>query len=597
MTKIEELEQQLQVPITQLYLSNDAQYDDFIAKHHEEFVAQLPELEKAAKVFIQLGNICYEQGDYENALQRYLLAISLFTEYVTEGKEAGLQVEYSDEYYRTQGKSLRMNYHVAIENYKKNNPDISPKLKDILDRGVYCGAGSEESGILFAGINPSYKGENAHDLPCNTLLECDPNDTYWKPYVEIAKKYRKNFVGYIDLFPLRITEQKIFQSDRVVPRNLKARLLEIIMHAIEATAPSLIIYTNKTPFYWGTDEKHPWMGYRMIEVETDKALKAKGTLYKIVGITDKPDRIGGKDRYYYGALNGCYLFATSFQQYTKREEKLTYNDVNKLWYEYAYHNAKREERIKEAHLHIKNREEFAIKMSPVKHFPVLHYFGLDSFPLEEAQSQLEWAKNESQSAAYVEFLTKYIEAYQDVYGNEAGGGLTATDVELIEAVHDEIKMHMPSVQINQQNYAKDFCGWEYDDVPKIVSAFCSKDKSALERTTMKQLVINDISLSSAFLQLYRFYFDDIRECNNRIEILNGFKKVSHDIDAVISIIRTSSSGMQSLRRIMQRFDLIEMQAAAVLKLTLSELTGLNENTINEKLVKEDKLHAFLLRLQ
>lgn len=235
---------------------------------------------------------------------------------------------------RQLGESLRCTYHKLIEQYEKENTNISQELKELLAHGVYNGAFSNPEGILICGINPSYDNKEEKDLPYNLLTEC--TGRYWKPYVEMANCFPENMVGYLDIFPLRATDEKGFL--RIVPTDLKAMLVAKFEEIIEnSLRPKLIVYTNKsTSYLWGTDEAHPWMGYKLLPIETEDSLSAKGCLYRIVGYQDHPERINKSGiKTNNSNLIGSYLFITSFYQYAKKETKITADDIKLLWNEYA----------------------------------------------------------------------------------------------------------------------------------------------------------------------------------------------------------------------------------------------------------------------
>lgn len=233
---------------------------------------------------------------------------------------------------RTQGESLRHAYHQLIECYTKENTNMTQELKELLSRGVYNGAFSNSGGILVCGINPSYDNKEENDLPYNLLTEC--TGKYWKPYVEIANRFPENMVGYLDLFPLRFTYEKDFL--KIVPTDLKAKLIAKFEEVIEDTLrPKLIVYTNKsTSYLWGTDEAHPWMGYKLTPIEIEESLSAKGCLYRIAGYQNHPERIKKSGIETSNSnLIGSYLFITGFYQYAKN--KITADDIQLLWNEYV----------------------------------------------------------------------------------------------------------------------------------------------------------------------------------------------------------------------------------------------------------------------
>ncbi|WP_302814424.1 hypothetical protein [Leyella stercorea] len=234
------------------------------------------------------------------------------------------------------GKILRSDYHVILEEYMTGHPNMDSNLCTILSRGVYNGTLCKQGGILISGINPSYDGKTEEELPCNRLAEC--TGKYWKPYVEIANSFSEDMVGYLDVFPLRCTKEADLL--KTVPVDLKVRLIQKFMKVVEEyIRPNLIIYTNKsTRYLWGTDELHPWMGYKLLPIKTGERLSVKGNLYRIIGRQDSAACIYPEDIHNKCNLVGCYLFITNFYQYAKKEAKLTADDVKALWNVYALSN-------------------------------------------------------------------------------------------------------------------------------------------------------------------------------------------------------------------------------------------------------------------
>lgn len=234
------------------------------------------------------------------------------------------------------GNKLRSDYHVILEEYITGHPNMDTSLCDILSHGVYNGALGKQGGILISGINPSYDGKAEKELPCNRLVEC--TGKYWKPYVEIASSFSEDMVGYLDVFPLRCTKEADLL--KTVPVDLKVSLIRKFMKVVEEyIRPNLILYTNKsTGYLWGTDESHPWMGYKLLLIKTDEWLSVKGNLYRIIGRQDSAACIYPEDTHNKCNLVGCYLFITNFYQYAKKEAKQTADDVKMLWNKYALSN-------------------------------------------------------------------------------------------------------------------------------------------------------------------------------------------------------------------------------------------------------------------
>ncbi len=74
---------------------------------------------------------------------------------------------------------------------------------------------------------------------------------------------------------------------------------------------------------------------------------------------------------------------------------------------------------------------------------------------------------------------------------------------------------------------------------------------------------------------------DLRKAQERAHIIEGLIIASDNIDEVVRIIKASSSPADARSSLMQRFNLSEVQANAIVEMRLGQLTGINQ----------DKLHA------
>ena len=85
---------------------------------------------------------------------------------------------------------------------------------------------------------------------------------------------------------------------------------------------------------------------------------------------------------------------------------------------------------------------------------------------------------------------------------------------------------------------------------------------------------------------------DLRKAKERAHILEGLKIALDNIDEVIKTIRESYDDAD--KRLMERFGLSEIQAAAILAMQLRRLQGLERDKIEEEL---KELHALIQRLE
>ena len=80
---------------------------------------------------------------------------------------------------------------------------------------------------------------------------------------------------------------------------------------------------------------------------------------------------------------------------------------------------------------------------------------------------------------------------------------------------------------------------------------------------------------------------DLRKAEERAHILEGLIIASDNIDEVVHIIRASKTPQEAQQNLMQRFELDEVQAKAIVDMRLAQLTGL----------QQEKLHAEFDELQ
>lgn len=72
---------------------------------------------------------------------------------------------------------------------------------------------------------------------------------------------------------------------------------------------------------------------------------------------------------------------------------------------------------------------------------------------------------------------------------------------------------------------------------------------------------------------------ELNKAENRAHILEGLLKALDNIDRVISIIRGSQTGVEAKEKLMEEFDLSEVQSQAILDMRLQRLTGLERDKI------------------
>ncbi|MEK9166240.1 MAG: DNA gyrase subunit A, partial [Patescibacteria group bacterium] len=89
---------------------------------------------------------------------------------------------------------------------------------------------------------------------------------------------------------------------------------------------------------------------------------------------------------------------------------------------------------------------------------------------------------------------------------------------------------------------------------------------------------------------------DLRKAEERAHILEGLKKALDHIDAVIKAIRASEDKEEAHKNLVQKFDLTDIQAQAILEMRLQTLAGLERQKIEDELKEKQKLSRDLKAL-
>lgn len=197
----------------------------------------------------------------------------------------------------------------------------------ILARGFWCCENKPKEGkLLLTGINPSYTGINPsynRTLDIQTTPFSDLKGGFWeKKKEQFGELWNDDTMSYLDLFPIRETDQRRFEQSFDVNehvRSIRGNILKVTQDAIEEMKPRLIIHANKgSLYYWGikkntpagddaNDYEHPWMGYKVKrvtpEIYSDLPLCMRQydrlslfPLYEIVGFIDSDKRINHIER-------------------------------------------------------------------------------------------------------------------------------------------------------------------------------------------------------------------------------------------------------------------------------------------------------------
>ncbi|MDR1746923.1 MAG: DNA gyrase subunit A [Tannerella sp.] len=82
---------------------------------------------------------------------------------------------------------------------------------------------------------------------------------------------------------------------------------------------------------------------------------------------------------------------------------------------------------------------------------------------------------------------------------------------------------------------------------------------------------------------------ELRKAEERAHILQGLIIASDNIDEVIAIIRSSNNPQEAITRLMERFELSEIQSRAIVEMRLRQLTGLEQDKLHAEFEETQKL--------
>ena len=87
---------------------------------------------------------------------------------------------------------------------------------------------------------------------------------------------------------------------------------------------------------------------------------------------------------------------------------------------------------------------------------------------------------------------------------------------------------------------------------------------------------------------------DLDKARAKAHIFEGYKIALDNIDEIVQIMKTSPSIPESKVKLMERFGLSDLQAQAIVEMTLGKLTGMERSKIEDELAR---LHALILELE
>ena len=86
---------------------------------------------------------------------------------------------------------------------------------------------------------------------------------------------------------------------------------------------------------------------------------------------------------------------------------------------------------------------------------------------------------------------------------------------------------------------------------------------------------------------------DLQKAEERLHIVNGLLIAQDNIDEVVHIIRSSKTGEEARTRLQERFELSELQTAAILEMRLRQLTGLQREQLEAEQAELTKTINYL----
>src|SRR5580765_617768 len=96
-------------------------------------------------------------------------------------------------------------------------------------------------------------------------------------------------------------------------------------------------------------------------------------------------------------------------------------------------------------------------------------------------------------------------------------------------------------------------------------------------------LVDGVPRTLSLLELVTYYLDFQRQIvTRRAQVLNGYLVALDNLDAVIALIRAAADTEEARTQLMERFDLSETQAQAILDLRLARLTNLARKEVEEE---------------
>ena len=192
---------------------------------------------------------------------------------------------------------------------------------------------------------------------------------------------------------------------------------------------------------------------------------------------------------------------------------------------------------------------------------------------------------------YMVNKARLLESIADHVKNKKIEGISAlrdeTDRDGMRVVIELGRNANPQVVLNRL-----YASTQFQTTFAIVLLALTDDQSQPRVLTLRQILDEYITFQQEVIRRRTEY--DLKKARERAHLLEGLRIACDNIDEVIHIIRTSYS--EARERLMERFDLSEIQAQAILDMQLKRLQGLEREKIEAEYRELMEKIAYYLRL-
>lgn len=227
-----------------------------------------------------------------------------------------------------------------LEKHENNKDDLI--ATSILLRGFVTCDNDEvkKPSFLLTGINPSFNLESGYfpkgyDDPFtfrNATTIAKPKEFWFKKKEQFGELC--NNMAYLDLFPIRESDQRFFSQAFAPFNQFMAKILAVTQGAIEDMHPRLIVHANRASMrFWG--KQGDWMGYTFEPVDpasfddevkkiiTSERLKLF-PFYRITGFSNHPQRINKETYPSKSSLKDTYFMEYVMGYRAKEDRQMLY---------------------------------------------------------------------------------------------------------------------------------------------------------------------------------------------------------------------------------------------------------------------------------